>query len=216
MITLHHCHEARSMRSLWLLHEMELEFELVIHPFGRELRDPAYLAIHPLGRVPCLVDGDLTLFETGAITQYLCEKYPKKGLGRSVGDPERPDWLQWLHYAETIAVHGATLTQQHIVIYEDKDRSPLLMKLERRRLEKALEVLDHVLSNRDFMLKTGFSAIDTNIGYSVHIARFFTPLDAMPNLATYYERISARPAFQLSVPDHPVIYQKRFYELPDA
>jgi len=216
MITLHHCHEARSMRSLWLLYEMGLPFELKLHDFGRELRDPAYLAIHPLGRVPCMVDDDLVLFETGAITQYLCEKYPDTGLGRPLGDPERPEWLQWLHYAETIAVHGATLTQQHIVIYEDKDRSPLLMKLERRRLEKTLEVLDNMLADRQYMLKSGFSAIDTNIGYSVHIARFFIHLKAFPNLAAYYERISERPAFKLSLPDHPVIYQKPFYELPDV
>ena len=69
MLTLHHCHEARSMRSLWLLHEMGVEFDLKIHDFGPKLRDPAYLAVHPLGRVPALVDGDTVLFETGAITR---------------------------------------------------------------------------------------------------------------------------------------------------
>ena len=216
MITLHHCHEARSMRSLWLLHEMGLAFDLKIHVFGKELRDPSYLAIHPLGRVPCLVDDGLVLYETGAITQYLCEKYPEKGLGRDIGDRERAEWLQWLHYAETVAVHGATLTQQHIVIYEDKDRSPLLMKLERRRLEKTLEVLDGILEDRDYLLKSGFSAIDTNIGYSVHIARYFTPLSAFSNLAAYYERLTSRPAFQKSLPPKPTIYLKSFYEVPNA
>lgn len=216
MITLHHCHEARSLRTLWLLYEMGLEFELKIHEFGRELRDPSYLAVHPLGRVPCLIDNELVLYETGAITQYLCETYPESGLGRDVGDPERIEWLQWLHYAETIAVHGATLTQQHVVIFEDKDRSPLLMKLERRRLEKTLEVLDHVLEGREYLLKSGFSAIDTNIGYSIHIARYFTPLEAFPKLAAYYQRLTERLAFQKSVPDRPAIYQKQFYEVPDA
>lgn len=216
MITLHHCHESRSMRSLWLLHEMGLDFELKVHNFGKELRDPSYLAVHPLGRVPCLVDDGQVLFETGAITQYLCETYPDSGLGRDAGHPERAEWLQWLHYAETVGVHGATLTQQHIVIFEDKDRSPLLMKLERRRLEKTLEVLDQVLADRDFLLKSGFSAIDTNLGYSVHIARYFTPLNAFPNLAAYYQRLSKRPAFQKSLPENPAIYQKPFYEVPNA
>ena len=215
MITLHHCHETRSMRTLWLLHEMGLDFDLKIYPFGKELRTPEYLAIHPLGRVPCLQDDDLILFETGAITQYLVEKYPENGLGRPPGDQERPYWLQWLHYAETVAVHGATLTQQHIVIYEDKDRSPFLMKLERRRLEKALEVLDNHLSDgRECLLESGFSAIDTNMGYSVHISRFFTPLAAFPHLSAYYDRLSARPAFKKSLPEKPAIYHKPFYELP--
>ncbi|MGB7287363.1 MAG: glutathione S-transferase family protein [Salaquimonas sp.] len=216
MIILHHCHEARSMRSLWLLNELEVDFKLKIYPFGKELRDPAYLAIHPLGRVPCLQDGPITLFETGAITEYLCEKYPEMDLGRPIGDPERVEWLQWLHYAETVGVHVASLTQQHIVIYEDKDRSPLIMKLERKRLEKALEVLDTVLADREYMLKSGFSAIDTNIGYGIHLSRLFTPIEAFSNLSAYYERISARPAFLKSLPEQSAIYRKDFYELPNA
>ena len=215
MITLHHCHEARSMRTLWLLHEIELDFDLKVYPFGRELRTPEYLSIHPLGRVPCLQDDGLILFETGAIAEYLVEKYPEKGLGRPPGEAERPHWLQWLHYAETVAVHGATLTQQHIVIYEDRDRSLLLMKLERRRLEKTLEVLDNHLSDgREYLLESGFSAIDTNMGYSVHISRFFTPLAAFPHLSAYYDRLSHRPAFKKSLPEKPAIYHKPFYDLP--
>jgi len=217
MITLHHCHEARSMRSLWLLHEIGIDFELKIHEFGPALRDPDYLAVHPLGRVPALVDGKSVLFETGAIAEYLCEIYANgTALYRPPGHSERAEWLQWLHYAETMAVHGAALTQQHIVIREDKDRSPLIMKLERRRLEKALEVLDNRLADREYLLESGFSAVETSIGYSVHIARFFTPLEAFANLNAYYDRLAARPAFQNSLPLAPAIYKKPFYELPDA
>lgn len=216
VLRLHHCHEARSMRSLWLLNEMDLEFELIVHEFGPALRAEDYLAIHPLGRVPSLEIGDTAIFETGAITQWLCEQYPQSGLGRPAGDPERVQWLQWLHYAETMAVHGANLTQQHIVIWEDHDRSPLIMKLERRRLEKTLEVLDRHLDGRDFVLESGFSAVDTNIGYSVYIARYFTPLDAVPNVQAYYERLSKRPAFVKSLPDRPCIYKREFYDLPGS
>lgn len=205
------------MRSLWLLNELELPFELKVYPFGRELRSPEYLAIHPLGRVPCIeIDGEI-LFETGAIAEYLAERFAEKGLGRAPGHVERAQYLQWLHYGETVGVHGAALTQQHIVIYEDKDRSPLIMKLERRRLEKALEVLDgHFADGRDYLLVSGFSAADTQVGYSVHIARHFTPLEVFPALHAYYQRLSQRPAFIASLPPAPAIYHKPFYELPDA
>jgi glutathione S-transferase len=217
MITLHHCHEARSMRSLWLLHEIGIDFELKVHEFGPALRDQDYLAVHPLGRVPTLVDGDSVLFETGAITEYLCETFAAETpLYRPPGHGERAEWLQWLHYAETVGVHGATLTQQHIVIREDKDRSQLLMKLERRRLEKALEVLDDHLADREYLMASGFSAVDTNVGYSVHIAKFFTPLEAFPDLSAYYGRLVTRPAFKKSLPPKPAIYRKSFYELPDV
>jgi glutathione S-transferase len=200
MITLYHCDNARSMRSLWLLHELGLSFELVVLPFHvSHLRTPEYLAVHPLGRVPCLVDGDLTLFESGAIAQYLCERYDDGRLGRAPDHPERVDWLQWLHYAETVAVHGASMVQQTVIIAEP-DQSPVVKKLEARRLEKSLEVLDVRLADRDYLLASGFTAPDTNVGYSIHLGRKFTDLTAFPNVNAYYQRLSERPAFQASLP----------------
>ena len=148
MITLHHVANARSARSLWLLHELGLEFELNEIEFTMAaLRTPEYLAISPLGRVPCLVDGDITLIESGAICQYLCENYDDGTLHRPVGHAERNEWLQWLHYAETIAVHGASLVQQKVFIAPEK-RSEAVTKLESRGGGKALEVLDRHLANR--------------------------------------------------------------------
>lgn len=199
-IRLHHCHEARSMRSLWLLNELGLDFELVVHPFDG-LRSADYLGIHPLGRVPAIELDDMTLFESGAICQYLCELYSPDELGRQAGSPERAQWLQWLHYAETMAVHSASLVQQLIVIQDEALRSPLIQKLESRRLEKSLEVIDKQLSSHDYLLPSGFSAIDIGIGYSIHIAQFFIALDAYPNVAAYYQRLTQRPAFKKSIPD---------------
>ncbi len=124
------------------------------------------------------------------------------------------EWLQWLHYAETVAVHGATLTQQHIVIYEDKDRSQMVMKLETRRLEKALEVLEAHLRNRDFLLKD-FSAVDVSVGYSVFVAQYFVRLENYPALSVWMERLKHREAFIKSMyfPQQTEIYRKDFYEV---
>ena len=137
MITLHHCSRSRSMRTLWLLNELELDFELHTMPLDLQiLRAPEYLAIHPLGRVPCLVDDGRTIFESGAIAQYLCETRDadgRLGLHRPPGHAERFEWLQWIHFAETIAVHGASLVQQRVFIAES-ERSPAVQKLESKRL----------------------------------------------------------------------------------
>lgn len=208
MLTLYHCDGARSMRSLWLLNEMGIEFKLVTLPFSMEgLRTPEYLAISPLGRVPCLVDGETRVFESGAITQYLGEHYDPEGkLHRGMGHPERNDWLIWLHFAETIAVHGASLVQQKVFIAKP-DRSPVVTKLESRRLEKALGVLEDVLAHQDYLLPSGFSAVDTNVGYSVHLGSGFVPLDPFPHVVAYYERLKARPAFKASVANVPLSEQ---------
>ena len=202
------------MRSLWLLHEMGLKFDLKVMPFGPALRDPEYLAVHPLGRVPCLVDGDVTLFESLAICQYLCETYDDGTLGRAAGHPERVEWLQWLHYAETVLIHGQMLTQQYLVIEDETLRSPLLQKLETRRLEKSLEVLDGALAGRDYMLASGFTAVDTVMGFSVYMGDRFTTVGRYPNVAAYFERLKARPAFQASEPaaDDPLrVYRQERY-----
>lgn len=202
MITLYHVDGARSMRSLWLLNELGLEYELVTMAFSMAaLRTPEYLAVSPLGRVPCLQDGDLTLFESGAICQYLCEHYDSGEFYRPPGDPERAEWLQWLHYAETIAVHGASLVQQQVFI-KPEARSEIVIKLESKRLEKSLEVIDTHLSDRDYLLKTGFSAVDTGVAYSVHLAQSRVDITGLQNVAAYYERCKARPAFQKSAPSN--------------
>lgn len=198
-IILHHCHESRSMRSLWLLHELQLDFELVIHAFDN-LRTADYLSVHPLARVPALQIDGKTLFESGAICQYLCEKFSPEILGRSSQHPERSEWLQWLHYSETMAVHGSSLAQQLIVIQDAKLRSPVVQKLESRRLQKSLEVIETQLRNSEYLLTSGFSAADIAVGYSIHLAHYFVALDDYPEVASYYEKLTQRTAFKKSMP----------------
>jgi glutathione S-transferase len=200
MLTLYHCSETRSMRTLWLLNELHVSFELEEMPFDvRVTRSPEYLAVHPLGRVPCLKDGDFTLFESGAIAEYLCERFPGPGMGRLMGDPERYEWLQWIHYSETMAVHAATLVQQ-LVFFKEADRSAGLIKLESARLKKCLAVVEAHLLDRDTLLATGFSAADIAVGTSIHLALRFSEMKTFPILERYYERLSQRAAFQASLP----------------
>ena len=215
-LVLHHCHQARSMRSLWLLHELGLDFDLRVHDFFA-LRTPDYLVLHALGRVPLLEDGDLRLHESGAICEYLCETRDTHHLWRAPGTPERAEWLQWLHYAETIGQHIAILTQQHIVIRDDEDRSGLVMWLEARRLEKTLQLLEAALEGREWLLASGFTAVDTGIGYSVYAARHFVDIGPYPNLAAYWDRVQARAAFRRSLPpaEAPPIYARPFYAAPE-
>lgn len=215
-ITLHHCPQTRSMRSLWLLNELGIDFDVVKHAFGKNLRDPKYLAHSLAGRVPALeIDGH-SIFETGAITEVLCETFSPNALGRPVGHLERADWLIWVHFSETISQHTAALTQQHVALYDDTMRSPIVMKLEAARLNKCYGAIEARLTelgtSAQYLLASGFSAADISVGQAVYMARHFATLDGFPNTTTWYERISERPAFQASLPKgEERLFQQNFF-----
>ncbi|MEH6836128.1 MULTISPECIES: glutathione S-transferase family protein [Falsihalocynthiibacter] len=218
MIRLHHAHQTRSMRSLWLLHELGVEFEVVEHAFGKNLRSVEYLTLNPAGRVPALEIDGRVLFETGAITEYLCEVFPEAGLGRAAGSGERADWLVWVHFSETISQHAAALTQQHIALFEDWMRSRIVMKLEAARIGKCYEALNARLEGREYVLHGGFSAADISLGQALYMAVHFKSLEGFENVQAWYERITARAAFRASLPPEgaTLLYPEEFYPVQEG
>ena len=213
MIRLHHAPESRSMRVLWLLNELSVEFEVITHGFDASLWTEDYLEMSPVGRVPGLeIDGEL-IFESGAMVEILCEMFPDAGLGRAPDDAERHSWLQWVHFAETVSQHTASLTQQHIFLFEDHMRSPTVMKVEKARLGKCFEAIDRRLGGSEFLLSE-FSAADIAVGQAVYMGRHFRDFSGVPHLTAWFERLQMRPAFQASVPEEgePRLYAQDFYE----
>src|SRR5689334_16989378 len=121
MIIVHHLNNSRSQRVLWLLEELELPYE--IKRYQRDpntmLAPPELRAVHPLGKSPVISDGGQTLAESGAIIEYLVEKYGNGRLAPAIGTSERLRYRYWMHYAEGSAM------------------PPLLMKLVFTRIERA-------------------------------------------------------------------------------
>lgn len=212
-----HVPQSRSMRALWLLHEIGCPFRVEeLDFFDGGLRRPPYAGIHPVGRVPALQDGKVTLHESGAITEWLCETRAPH-LTRAPCSPDRAAWLDWLHFGETLGQHLANLTQQHIALREDWQRSPTVMKLEAARLSRALSLVETAVTGCDWLLGD-FSGVDCQVGWAVWLAARFVRLDTRPVLAAYRDRCAARPAFQRSLPPAgtALIYARDFYEVPDA
>src|SRR5439155_10840970 len=99
----------------------------------------------------------------------------------------------------TIAVHAAALVQQMHFI-QPQERSPAVLRLEGRRLHKAIEVVDSRLAEYEYLLRSGFSAADISVGYSLHLACRFAPLNRFAHVERYYQRLCAREAFTASLP----------------
>lgn len=215
-LTLWHVPLSRSMRILWLLEEIGCDYELKLMDLADgSTRRPPYDAIHPVGRVPALRDGDSTIHESGAMTEWLCETRAPQ-LWRAPGTAGRLAWLDWLHFGETLGQHIANLTQQHIFL-RDEGRSPMLMRLEAARLSRALRLVETCVTGKEWLL-SGFSGVDCQVGYSVWIASRFVSFADRPALAAYRDRCAARPAFRRALPEPgaPVIYTRDFYEVPDG
>lgn len=201
--------QSRSFRALWALEEIGAEYELIRYSFfDRSLRAPEHLARSPAGRVPALEEGATVLSESGAILTWLAETRAPH-LRVAEGAEGRVAFLQALHYAETLGAHLANLTQHHIVLREPSMRSPTVMRLEAKRLEKALACVGPDWAAGDF------SVADIAQGYAVLLAQRFVALPA--GAAQYLAACAARPAFQraLAQDGAPEIYLRDFYPPPE-
>lgn len=215
-IILWHVPLSRSMRILWLLNELELPFALrVMDLRSKDMRGAEYEAIHPVGRAPALqIDGSV-IHESGAMVEYLCETRGPH-LWRGPGAEGRLGWLDWLHFAETLGQHIANLTQSHLMLRDPSMRSHTVMKLETARLGRALRMVEQTVKGQDWLMAGGFSGVDCAVGWSVWTAGRFVRLT--PALQAYADRCTARPAFRRALPQEgePQLYERDFYELPDA
>ncbi len=219
---LHHVQYGRSFRVLWLIEEIGLEdrlgpLEVIEHRIGTpEMRESDLPRLSPAVRIPALQIGDLEMSESGAIVEYLCETYAP-GLGRAVGHPERPAWLQWVHYAETMASLIENLNLQLVFLRPPARPSPVVVKLTVARLRQTLAGMEARLEG-DWLLPGGFSGADVMMGFNLFAAPYYVPLDGFPRLLAYKARMEARPAYQRCVArEGPQrFYAQDFYPVPEA
>jgi glutathione S-transferase len=157
------------------------------------------MSVNPNGTVPTLLDGDLVVYESAAIVQYLADKFPEKRLAPPVGTPARGKYYQWIHYAMssleppavTFFLHttGSPVGRQH-------ERIPQLVPDARAQLAAALSVTDRALAGRDYIIGEDFCAADVMVGsMAVWCMMLGTIADDLKNLQAYVSRIAARPAF---------------------
>ena len=195
MLKLHHAPNSRSGRIVWLLEELGLPYELnamAFHP--KDLKSDVHRARHPLGRIPVLEDGDVMLFESGAIVEYIMARYGDGGLKPAVDSPEFPYYLQWFHYCEGMVMPPINTIMVHSVLLPPDRRDPVVLGQAQRLLGKALVPVNATLEGKEYLIGN-FSAADIMLGHSCVMAgRLGLIGELMPHLAAYVERLNARPA----------------------
>lgn len=200
MLKLHFAPNSRAGRIVWLLEELELPYELnkmAFHPTA--LKSDEHRARHPLGRVPVLEDGDISIYESGAIVEYILTRHKNGGLKPDVDDPQYPNYLQWFHYCEGMVMPPMNTVVVHTIILPEDRRDPTVLGQAQRLLTKALEPVNEALADKDY-LAGSFSGADIMLGHASFMSNRFNliPEDAT-HLKAYVERITQRPAFQTAI-----------------
>ncbi len=201
MMKLYYAPRTRAMRILWLLEELQLPYELERGEFD-PTTDRFFIQKTPTGKYPTLVDGEVTLCESGAIVEWVLERHGEGRLAPPVGTPERAAYLQWLHYAE-----GTAFPPVGIVVWLSRYRNEgeaqaVLLEDARARAAASLDYVEQAIGAGPYLLGDDFSAADCMMGFTVFAAQSAGVLDErFPNLAAYLARLASRPALQKVLAD---------------
>ena len=210
MIVVHHLNNSRSQRVLWLLEELGLSYEI-----KRYQRDPqtmlapaALREVHPLGKSPVLTDGALTLAESGAIVEYLVERYGNGRLIPPAGTPERLRYTYWMHFAEGSAMPPLVMK----LVFDRLEKGPMpffvrpLARALAGRVKKGfiepnlarqLDFMEGELAKSAWFAGADFTAADVQMSFPLEAATVRGGLDAKrPRLMEFLARIHGRDAYR--------------------
>lgn len=193
MIVVHHLNDSRSQRVLWLLEELELPYQIKAYQrdAGTRLAPPELKAVHPLGKAPVLVDDGQTVFESGAIVDYLIRHHGDGRLQPSVGWPEYETYQQWLHYAE-----GSAMLPLMLKLYVSRlgeAGAPLAPRID-SEIANHLGFVNQSLQGRDWLVGDHLSGADIQMSFVGEAARGLRA--HFPNLDAWVRRFQARAAYR--------------------
>ncbi|MEH6496205.1 MAG: glutathione S-transferase [Pseudomonas marincola] len=195
MITIHHLNDSRSQRILWLLEELGQEYNVIRYERDAETRlaPPALLEVHPLGKSPVLEEEGLKVHETGAIVEYLIDKYDDGTLAPERGTTLGIRYSEWMHYAE-----GSAMLPLLLRLYTGRlgdAAAPLMPRIDGETINH-FSYLSKSLGDNAFFLGDELSAADIMLSFPIEAANMRGGLTQLPNLAEFVKRIQARPAYK--------------------
>jgi glutathione S-transferase len=207
MIIVHHLEDSRSQRILWLLEELGEPYE--VRRYARDpksrLAPPELLAVHPLGKSPVITADGRVVAETGAIVEYLIDRYGNGRLRPAQGTDEQLAYTYWLHFAEGSAMPPATMK---LVFDMLPARAPLLIRPIAAMLGKAVDAqylaptiakqmafIEETLARAPWLAGSAFTAADIMMSFPLEAAKIRTGLIGYPRILSWLTTIHARPAY---------------------
>jgi glutathione S-transferase len=194
MLRLYFAPLTRSIRIKWLLEELGLEHEIIPRQFDRAA--PYAGQDTPSGRYPVLYDGDVVLSESGAVVQYILEKYGNGRLQPAIGSPERATYLYWFHYSEASAAVPINQYVGLAVYGGEADKYADMIERARQSADRVFDKVEAAITGRSFLAGDTLSGADIMMGFTLWSARMLKLLDERhPETWRYFNALKARPGF---------------------
>ena len=198
MIKLYHIPRTRSVRIIWLLEELGLDYEVEVLT-GDTKSAPAFLKISPFGKVPAIEDGDLVLTESVAIVQYILSEYGKGRLHPPVDSKDYAKFLQWLNFGEATLMQPIAEVIVNKLFRPEEHQHQFSIDNGTKNFSDMARVIDGVLANSDYLVGDAFTAADIVTGYSLNVADMLgliSAIDGIAHLRGYIDRLQSREAFK--------------------
>tara|TARA_R110002167_G_scaffold65744_2_gene186002 strand:- start:481 stop:1155 length:675 start_codon:yes stop_codon:yes gene_type:complete len=196
--TLWHCYNTRSLRPLWALEEMGIEYRLNVMPFPPRFTQSEYLETNPLGTIPFFDDGISQMTESSAICQYLVDVYNKPEFGIAVNAPDYGHYLNFLHQSDTTLTFPLAIILRYRHLEPDDRKLPQVAEGYIRWVSARLRWLEqHLSTGRLFLCGNKFTVADIAVGYALHFATIIGLKEHFnSDVSSYLTRLTARTAFK--------------------
>ena len=191
-LTLYYYPRTRATRARWIIEEIGVKYDAVLVNLKEGAqKEPDYLAIHPLGRVPALRHGDTVVYESLGICLYLADRFPDSRLAPELSAPDRAPYCQWMAYSMGTVEPGL------LAIYRAK-KQPDKLEEAQENFRQIVEVLDNALAG-PFLLGENISAADIMNGSMMAWANSLSVVPQDSAVARWVQRLTDRPAYQRAV-----------------
>lgn len=211
-LKLWHCAGSRSIRPLWTLEELGLDFDIEVMQFPPRFTRQGYTDINPIGTVPFFTDDAagpesiVKMTESAGISQYLVDKYGPTDLAVGANEADYGIYLNWLHRSDATLTFPQTLVLRYTILEPEETRLPKVAADYSKWFYARLRTVEEATANREFLCAGRFTIADIAVGYALYLAEVLQLSGGFkPNTLAYYERLKARPGFQRAIQyDSPV------------
>jgi glutathione S-transferase len=199
---LYHCNRARSMRVVWTLEEMGLDYDVTVMPFPPRVLHKEFKQVNPLGTIPYLIDGETEMSESAACCQYIVQKYGPTDLNVSPDEtPAYGEFLNWLYRADATLAFPLTLVWRYTELEPEERLSPQVAEDYRIWFLARWRSVDTVFADgREWLCGDRFTIADICVGWSLMFSQNLGVAEAVTdNVKPWWDRLQARPAYQRSL-----------------